>query len=89
MFSHEQKNRLTDWILNKAKLGFSMLEGALKDTVQKELNDFKRTTIFNYNRPRKKWVELFLKRHPEISKRNTEVISKAIKIGLTRKLVFA
>lgn len=66
-----------------------MREGDLKDTVQKELNDFKRTTIFNYNRPRKKWVELFLKRHPEISKRNTEVISKATKIGLTSKLVFA
>lgn len=45
--SHAEENRLADWILDKAKLGFSMLEGDWKDTVRKELNDSKRTTIFN------------------------------------------
>lgn len=77
VLSQEEEKRLKDWILDKAKLGFPMHEEDLKDAVQKVLNDSKRTTIFNNNRPGKKWVELFLKRHPEISKRNTEVISKA------------
>lgn len=77
VLSHEEENRLIDLILDKAKLGFPMNEEDLKDAVQKVLNDSKRTTIFKNNRPGKKWVELFLKRHPEISKKNPEVISKA------------
>ncbi|KAF0688765.1 Uncharacterized protein FWK35_00038508, partial [Aphis craccivora] len=49
----------------------------VKDSVQLVLNACKRPNPFTNNRPGPKWFELFLKRHSEITKRNTEIISKA------------
>lgn len=54
-----------------------MKEEDVKDSVQKVIKDFPRTTPFKDSRPGDKWMKLFLKRNPEIAKRNTEVISKA------------
>lgn len=72
-----EETRLKKWILDKAKLGFPMHEEEVKNAVQKVLNESERTTVFKDNRPGDKWVQLFLQRHPEIKKRNTEVLSKA------------
>jgi len=52
-------------------------EEDVKDSVQKVIKDFPRTTPFKDSRPGEKWMKLFLKRNSEITKRNTEVISKA------------
>ena len=72
----EEESRLKQWILNKARLGFLMHPDEVKDAVQKVLNEASRKTIFTNNRPGDKWQQLFLKRHPEIMKRNIEMISK-------------
>ncbi|XP_046674889.1 uncharacterized protein LOC124363674 [Homalodisca vitripennis] len=44
---------------------------------RKIVKDEGRETPFSDGRPGKKWLELFLKRHPNIAKDNTEIISKA------------
>lgn len=73
----EEEARLEKWIIDKAKVGFPMHPDVVKDAVQNVLNDAKRDSPFVDNRPGKKWMSLFLKRKPEIVKRNTEIISKA------------
>uniref|UniRef100_A0A2S2NUN9 Jerky-like n=1 Tax=Schizaphis graminum TaxID=13262 RepID=A0A2S2NUN9_SCHGA len=75
--SDEEENRIKAWILNNATLGFPLKEEDVKDSVQKVIKDFPRTTPFKDSRPGEKWMKLFLKRNSEITKRNTEVISKA------------
>jgi len=75
--SNEEEKRRKAWILNNATLGFPLKEEDVKDSVQKVIKDFPRTTPFKDSRPGEKWMKLFLKRNSEITKRNTEVISKA------------
>lgn len=73
----EEENKIKSWILNNAKLGFPLRTDDVKDSVQKVIIDFPRHVPFKNSRPGDKWMKLFLKRNPEIAKRNTEVISKA------------
>jgi len=75
--SDKEENRIKAWVLNNATLGFPLKEEDVKDSVQKVIKDFPRTTPFKDSRPGEKWMKLFLKRNSEITKRNTEVISKA------------
>ncbi|KAJ8952002.1 hypothetical protein NQ318_023442 [Aromia moschata] len=77
VLSTEEENKLEKWILDKAHFGFPMHENEIKDVVQKVIVEDKRPNPFTDNRPGKKWLELFLKRKPAISKRNAEIILKA------------
>lgn len=72
----EEEQKIETWILTKAKLGFPMHPDIVQDAVQKVLNSSGRKTQFTDNRPGRKWLDLFLKRHPTVVKRNTEIISK-------------
>lgn len=72
----QEEDRLVKWILSKAKLGFPMHPESVKDAVQNVLKEVPRPNKFLNNRPGTKWLKLFLLRHPEISKRNTEIISR-------------
>ncbi|XP_023230152.1 uncharacterized protein LOC111630299 [Centruroides sculpturatus] len=58
----------------------------VKDAVQKVMKDMKRKNSFNDDRPGKKWLKLFLKRHPNIAVKNTEVISKA-RAAVSKKMI--
>ncbi|KAJ8895057.1 hypothetical protein PR048_000382 [Dryococelus australis] len=66
VLSAEEEKNITEWILDKAKLGFPMHPDIVNDAVQEVLQ-----------KTSKKWLKLFLKRHPDIKKRNTEIISKS------------
>ncbi|XP_063242365.1 uncharacterized protein LOC134542216 [Bacillus rossius redtenbacheri] len=72
----KEEQKLEMWILSKAKLGFPMHPDVVQDAVQTVLNSGGRKTLFKDNRPGRKWLDLFLKRHPTIGKRNAEIISK-------------
>lgn len=72
-----EENKLAEWIIKKSNLGFPMHPEDVFDTIQIFLNSSKRKTKFKENRPGKKWLTLFLKRHVEVTKRNAEIISKA------------
>lgn len=71
-----EEDRLEKWIVDKARLGFPMHPNEVKTTVQKVLDETGRRTVFNNNKPGDTWIRLFLKRHANIIKKNTEVISK-------------
>ncbi|XP_022180196.1 uncharacterized protein LOC111040570 [Myzus persicae] len=73
----EEETRIVNWIVSTAKVGFPVHPEEVKDSVQLVLNACKRPNPFTNNRLGSKWFELFLKRHSEITKRNTEIISKA------------
>jgi len=49
----------------------------VQDAVQSFLEKSKRKNSFVNNRSGRKWINLFLKRHPEIRVKNTEILSKA------------
>lgn len=54
-----------------------MHDDVVKDAVQKILKDTNRPNKFEDDRPGAKCLQLFLNKHPNISKRNTEIISKS------------
>lgn len=73
----KEESKLEEWILGKAKLGFPMHPEEVKDAVEKIIRDLGRETPFINYRPGRKWMDLFLKRHPNIVKKNAEIVSKA------------
>ncbi|KAJ8966061.1 hypothetical protein NQ314_003769 [Rhamnusium bicolor] len=77
VLSEIEEMRITEWITAKAKLGFPMHPDEVKNAVQNILKAVKRPNPFKDDRPGEKWLKLFLNRNPEITKRNTEVISKS------------
>lgn len=76
VLSFEEEKLLEDWIVGKAKIGFAMHKEDVKDAVYNVMKQTGRKNPFINNRPGEKWVTLFLKRHPRITQRNTEIISK-------------
>ncbi|XP_071642849.1 uncharacterized protein [Temnothorax longispinosus] len=77
ILTEAEEDRLEKWILGKAQVGFPMHPDEVKDAVQRVIEECPRENPFKNNRPGEKWMDLFLKRHPEIRKKNTEIISKA------------
>jgi hypothetical protein len=73
LLSSAEETKISNWIINMAKIGYPVNASDVRETVamiceikgQKDL------------KPGKKWMRLFLNRHPHISKRHAEVISKA------------
>lgn len=82
VLNKEEEIKLKEWILSKAKVGFPMHSDDVKDTVQHILQETKRPNPFTDSRPGDKWMKLFLNRHPEVTNRNAEYISKG-KASLT------
>lgn len=72
-----EEEELEEWLLNKAELGLPMHPDEVFDTVENYSNSINRKSQFKDNRPGERWLKLFLKRHPTITKRNAEMISKA------------
>lgn len=77
ILSEAEESKIVKWILAKAKVGFPVHPENIKDSIQKILQSSPRKNPFNDNRPGKKWLISFLKRHQEIAMKNTEIISKA------------
>lgn len=77
VLTEEEEQWIEDWILAKAALGFPMHPNEVKLAVQKILLAEKRPNPFPNSLPGRKWMKLFLQRHPAIALKNAEVISKA------------
>lgn len=77
VLSKNEEDKLEEWIIAKARLGFPMHPDEVKDAVQKILQAENRPNPFTNRRPGKTWLRLYLIRHPLIALKNTEVISKA------------
>jgi len=76
VLSIDQESQIVNWIMSNAKVGFPVHPEQLKDSVHCVLKESPKQNCFTNNRPGIKWLNLFLKRHPEIKKRNAEIISK-------------
>ncbi|KAF6215008.1 hypothetical protein GE061_009756 [Apolygus lucorum] len=76
ILTQQEEDQIEEWIVKKAMLGFPLHPEDVKDSIQGLLTESPRENPFTNNRPGIKWFNLFLKRHPEIKKRNTEVIPK-------------
>lgn len=72
LLSDAEEKKICFWILNMAKIGYPVNAKDVRETVANIL-EIKGSKI----KPGKKWMQLFLKRHPQITKRHAEIISKA------------
>lgn len=68
---------LVNWIIAIAKKGFPIIKYDLLTSVSKLVKDLNIPNKFVNGRPGKKWMNLFLKRHPEIAERTVEKLTKS------------
>ncbi|XP_065363191.1 uncharacterized protein LOC135956584 [Calliphora vicina] len=76
VLSDSEEKRLVKWCQDLAKCGFPLKSEDLLNTVQTIVKEEQRTTPFLNGRPGRKWYQGFLKRHPCLSIREAEGISK-------------
>ncbi|KAJ8953396.1 hypothetical protein NQ318_023513, partial [Aromia moschata] len=77
ILSIEVEDKLKEWIINIAKCGFPLKKSDLIDTVEKIAKDLGKSHLFTDGKPGQKWYINFMKRHPEISKREAEGVNRA------------
>lgn len=78
ILSKEEELKIEKWIIHKASLGYPLHPDDVKRTVKMFINSIPitRGKTFPNDGPGNKWMNLFLKRHPKITKRTAEVISR-------------
>ena len=74
--SVEEETLISQWCMDVSQCGFPLKREDLLNTVQKIIIDSKRSTPFKNNRPGKTWLSCFFKRHPELTMREAETITK-------------
>ncbi|KAI4470841.1 tc5 transposase dna-binding domain [Holotrichia oblita] len=72
----DEEKLLVKWLLTIASLGFPATKLQLLDSVQLLVEKLNRANKLKNNRPGNKWYKSFLKRHPELSERVTQNLTK-------------
>ena len=67
---------LVNWIKQLAQKGFPIRKHMLVSSVEKIVSTMEVRHTFSDGRPGKKWVQLFLNRHPDIAFRCSEKLSR-------------
>lgn len=67
---------LVNWVMGLAQRGFPIYKLDLILSVQQICKELALPNLFNNDKPCKRWLYLFLKRHPEIAMRTVEKLSK-------------
>lgn len=70
-----EESLLVQWLFDISKRGFPATKKQVLDSVQLLLKELGRTNKFTDGRPGRKWYELFLKRHPELTTRIPQNLS--------------
>ncbi|CAG4939496.1 unnamed protein product [Parnassius apollo] len=73
----QEENSIEEWLIEMARKGFPRKSDDVLDTVQKFLTENPRETTFVNNRPGQEWLKAFLKRHPTLTQRTSEGVTKA------------
>lgn len=76
VLSSQDEDALVEWILHLSKTGFGVNKNQLLDSVQKYVNDMGINVPFTDGRPSKHWYKAFLNRHPELSTKMAQNISR-------------
>ncbi|KAJ8950062.1 hypothetical protein NQ314_008068 [Rhamnusium bicolor] len=72
-----EEDLLVKWLLSIADSGFPATRVQLLDSVQIIIQKLDRPNKFKNNRPGKKWFRCFLNRHPQLSERLTQNLTKS------------
>ncbi|CAG5026854.1 unnamed protein product [Parnassius apollo] len=73
----QEENSIEEWLIKMAHKGFPRKSDDVLDTVQKFLTENPRETPFVNNRPEQGWLKAFLKRHPTLTQKTSEGVTKA------------
>lgn len=76
ILSKLEESRIVEWITEMAKVGVPVDAQRLKTCVASFLHMSARKTPFSNGVPGRKWMKLFLKRHPNISRRIPSALAK-------------
>lgn len=82
LLTKDEEDKIADWILNMAKIGYPVSDDDVRKTVGLLFESKGQADM----KPGKKWMQLFLLRHPNITKRHAEIISKA-KASITEPMI--
>lgn len=77
LLAASQEEKLVDWVLSCGRNGIPVKRELLISSVAELFMDRPEENPFKNGRPGRKWLNLFLKRHPQISERIPESINKA------------
>lgn len=75
IFSIEEEKLLSDWVLSTAKAGFPVSKENFLISVTRLARELNKT--FKNDIPGRKWYEAFMKRHPEITLRVSQNLTKS------------
>ncbi|CAG9840855.1 unnamed protein product [Diabrotica balteata] len=73
----EEENILVKWMMTIAEQGFPATKLQLIDSVQILIKNLKRENPFKDGRPGRHWFEGFMRRHPELTRRNSQNLTNA------------
>jgi len=76
ILTKEEELLLVEWIIEMSRRGLPLNRDNLLDSIQEIISEDNRSNPFSENRPGFTWYKLFLKRHPAISERHAEAISR-------------
>lgn len=82
----EAETMLANWVKGLATCGFPICKADLLSSVKQIVKDLKIEEKFPKGGPGEKWVNLFLKRHPEIVERKAEKLS-SVRATVTEKFI--
>lgn len=73
----ETEDKLCEWIRQSARVGFPIHKEGLLYSIKKLIEETGQQTPFLNDTPGKKWFRQFMKRHPDLSYKQTEYLNKA------------
>lgn len=77
VFSEDEEAELEKWLYRMAETGFPVTMDQLLDNVRDLITNLNRKTPFKEDRPGRKWLLLFKRRHPEITSRLAQNLSRS------------
>ena len=87
MLTGDEETALAEWVLDMSRLGYGRSIHELRLSVQKILKTDGRPNPFKYDKPGYTWVQSFLRRHPQISIRQSESLPTNRARGCTQKIL--
>jgi hypothetical protein len=77
VLTQDKETHPENWLTELAKCGFPQKKKDLFTSVQKIVSAKNKKTPFKQNRPGEKWYRAFIRRHPKLSLREAEGLTKA------------
>lgn len=77
ILSNEEEGVLVQWVVDCCRKGFPKRKSDLQLSVASFLKKTGRDNPFKDDIPGKKWYDLFMRRHPELSERTAEAVTSA------------